>query len=113
MKNHPLLRSWIYYFIALIFVCLVYKLLYYLDVNEYINSQKNKLWILPILVAYFFSGVFLNIVIIRKLINENYIEYHQFSNTITNIVRDKISFLFLWVFKYPLLLLKISFIEKL
>ena len=111
-KYRPILRSWAYYIIALLLVYATYKFFLALDTAGIIDSRANKKWVLVLPAIYLFCGVMLNILIMKKLMTERYLEYHQFYNTVDNIFRDKLSFLFLWVIKYPFLLLKISTIDR-
>jgi hypothetical protein len=111
-KYRPILRSWVYYIVALLLVYGTYKFFLALDIAGIIDSRANKKWVLVLPAIYLFCGVMLNILIMRKLMAERYLEYHQFSNTIENIFMDKLRFLFLWPIKYPFLLLKISTIER-
>ena len=111
-KYRPILRSWVYYIVALLLVYGTYKFFLALDIAGIIDSRANKKWVLVLPAIYLFCGVMLNILIMRKLMAERYLEYHQFSNTIENIFMDKLWFLFLWPIKYPFLLLKISTIER-
>jgi hypothetical protein len=112
IKSYPILRSWGFYFLALIGLYLGYKFMVLLDANGVIDSVKNKSWVLTLFVLYFACGIFLNIKIINKLMGENHIEYHQFHNTISEVVSDKISFIIWWVIRYPLFLLKLALINK-
>lgn len=61
---------------------------------------------------YFILGIALNILITRRLMDSGLMEYHQFTNTIDNVFRDKITYMIFWIFKYPVLLLKIATIQR-
>lgn len=111
-KYRPILRSWAYYIFALLLVYATYKFFLALDTAGIIDSRANKKWVLVLPAIYLFCGVMLNMLIMRKLMAERYLEYHQFYNTVDNIFRDKLSFLLFWAIKYPFLLLKISTIER-
>lgn len=111
-KNSPILRSFIYYIIAAVLLYLSYKLLLGLEQAGFIDSRKNKGWVLVLVGVYLILGIALNILITRRLISSGFMEYHQFQNTVENIFRDKISFLIFWVFKYPIFLLKVAAIQR-
>jgi len=111
-QKYPILRSWIYYILAILLLYLSYKFLLGLENLGFIDSRKNKGWVLVLVGVYIVLGIALNILITRRLMDEQYIEYHQFSNTIGNIFRDKISFMIFWIFKYPILLLQITAIQR-
>ena len=112
LKNSPVLRSFIYYLTALIALYISYKGLLTIEQMGFIDSRKNKGWVLVLVGIYFSLGIFLNIVIIRRLMDSGFMEYHQFTNTIENIFRDKLFFIMFWIFKYPIFLLKIAFIQR-
>ncbi len=111
-KKYPILRSWLYYVLAVLLLYLSYKFLLGLEHAGIIDSRKNKGWVLVLVGIYLIIGIALNVLITRKLMDEQYIEYHHLSNTIGNIFRDKISFMLFWVFKYPILLVQIAAIQR-
>jgi hypothetical protein len=111
-KNSPILKSFLYYLSALIVLYLSYKLLIGLEQMGVMDSRKNKAWALVPIAVYIGLGIALNISIMRRLMESGYLEYHQFTNTIDNIFRDKIQYMIFWIFKYPFLLLKIATIQR-
>lgn len=110
-KERPVLRSLGYYILAVFAVITTYKILLELDLMGIIDTRENKSLILILPGVYLICGYLLNVFITNRLIKDGYLEYHQFSNTIDSIARDKFKFLIFWVFKYPFFLLQIAFIE--
>jgi len=111
-KNSPILKSFIYYLLAVAVLYLSYRLLLGLEEIGMIDSRRNKGWMLVLVGVYFVLGILLNVVIMRRLMDSDYLEYHQFTNTVDNIFRDKIQYLVFWLLKYPILLLKIVTIRR-
>jgi hypothetical protein len=108
MKEHPILRSWLFYFgsLAILYGC--YELLFYLDS---FSVKKNHKLVFLLIGTYLILGFVLNIMINNKLINDSVIEYHEYTNTIGNIAKSKILSLVFWIISYPLLLIQLSIIN--
>ncbi len=104
MKEHPMLRSWLFYFgsLAILYGC--YELLFYLDS---FSVKKNHKLVFLLIGTYLILGFFLNIMINNKLINENIIEYHEYTNTVESIAKSKILSLVFWIIVYPKLLMQL------
>lgn len=59
-------------------------------------------------VYYLASGIILNIVVLKRLI-----EWHQMYNTIDNVAGAKIRMILFWPFAYPILFIKILIVKYL
>jgi hypothetical protein len=72
------------------------------------NDTSVKVAIIFFLLTYFICGFVMNRVVLRGLI-----EWHPVYNTIENVSRSKLRYIFFWPIAYPILFFQLAVVKHL